>query len=304
MDQAEATKAPNLSVSLVMTAEQYAELQREQMALDFARAFSITGTVEEQALMAQETNQELRLVKDRLARVKQQKEGFVEPAKKIIANAQALFDPAIAALVGAELHLKGQLTAYLDRENQRLEDVRRVREAEERAARQKAEQEAAAARARANQEAEQRRREAAEAEERRVAAEREGNDRAAKTAAAEKAKAEEQAAAAVENGEVKANEAQLAASAAPTTAAAVGTAKLKGYSTRENFVAELAPATTEDMAKAQIIEAIAVHNRKDLMPLLALDMTAANRLAKALKSSMNVPGLRAMDRPVGTSRKS
>lgn len=305
MDQVETPpKAPSLSVSLVMTTEQYAELQREQMALDFARAFSITGTPEEQALMAQETNSELRLVKARLDRVKKQKEGFVEPAKTIITNAHALFDPAINALIAAEIHLKGQLTSYTDRETKRLDDLRRQQEAEERAARQKAAQEAAAAQARAAQEAQQRNREAAEAEERRLAAVKEGNDRAAKAAAADKAKAEEQAQAALENGEVRANEAQLAASAQPTTAVVPEPAKLAGFSTRENYVAELAEAHTEDMAKAKIIEAIAVHNRKDLMPLLTVDMAAANRLAKALKKSMDVPGLRAVNRPVGTSRKS
>jgi hypothetical protein len=252
--------------------------------------------------LAQETNTELRSVKATIARVKEQKDGFVAPAKQIIANAHALFDPAIQALVAAEMHLKGQLTAYTEREDKRLEDARRAREAEERAARQKAAEDAAAVLARAEQEAQQRAREAAEAEARRKAAEDAGNDRAAKAAAAEKAKAEEQARAAIENGAAKAAEATLAASAFPANAVVPERVKIDGYSTRENFVAELDTGCTEDIAKDRIVAAIAA-GRTDLRPLLALDMVAANRLAKALKGSMNVPGLRAVDRPVGTSRK-
>jgi hypothetical protein len=46
-----------------------------------------------------------------------------------------------------------------------------------------------------------------------------------------------------------------------------------------------------------------VAGRKDLAALLKLDMSAADKLAKALKESFNVPCLVAKNTPVASSRK-
>jgi hypothetical protein len=297
-----------LSVSLAMTPEIASELQTQQGALDLARAYTLTGSIEEKTFLASEANKYLRTVKASLTRVKELKAGFVAPAKQIIANAEALFDPAIDALAKAETFLKGELVKF-DAEVKRLADeARRRREDEERAARQKAEQEAAAARARAEQEAREKERQAREAEERRLAAEREGNSKAAAKAAAEKAKAEEGARAAIETGEAKAMEVQLAASAAPTTTEAPEAVKLAGFSTRENYVSELAPGVLdEETALALLVAGIAGVDaaklqRRDLLALIKIDWPAANKLAKAQKTHMNAPGLVAKNRPVASSR--
>jgi ATPase subunit of ABC transporter with duplicated ATPase domains len=193
------------------------------------------------------------------------------------------------------------LTIY-DGECKRLADeARRTREAEERRARQEADAKAAAERARAEEQAAAARKLAEEAEAKRVAAVAEGNKRAAAAAAAEKAKQEEQARSVIENGEAKAMELQLAAAAAPTTVVAPEPVKLAGFSTRENWVAEFAAGMREDDVKLALCQAIA-GGRPDLLALLAIDMPAANRLAKAQKKNMHAPGLQAVNRPVATSR--
>lgn len=291
-----------LTASLVMTQEQYAEIQREQGALEVARAYKIEGTVEEQAELAGAANLELQSVKRRIAIIEQHKDNFIAPAESIIASAKALFNPGLESLRGAETTLKAELTDYTARERTRIADEKRKAEDAARLARQKAEQEAAAARARAEQEAQQRQREADEAEKRRLAAVAEGNDRAAKAAAAEKAKAEEQVRSAIETGEAKAQTAQLAASAAAPTRRGSSAAPLKGFSTRDNWGAEMLPGFDDLAVKVAMVEAIATQGRADLLALLQLDMSACNKLAKALHEQMNVPGLAAKNNPIGASR--
>lgn len=284
-----------MSVQLTMTPELATELQRETGALDVARAYVIDSPV-----MAIEANRELKLVKARVVRLKELKAGFVAPARQIIANAEALFDPAIDANMQAERFLKDQLTVFDQTQQRAAEEGRRKREEEERRARQDAEAKAAGERARAEEAAREERRKAAEAEAARAKAEAEGNARAAAKAAAEAAAARQRADAAIENGERKAQQTELAASAAPTTAVVLEATKLEGFSTRENWVAELADVD-EDTAKRLVCDAIG-SGRVDLLALVKLDMPAANKLAKALKRSMNVPGLRAVNRPVAASR--
>ena len=168
-----------LNVSLVMTPAMFASLQREQGALDVALAYEIDSTD-----MAEMANIELVSVKGRIKTVKEWKSGFVEPAKRIIANAEGLFDPALESLSKAEGALKSGLMLWQEKETKRIEDARRAQEEIERKARQKAEQEAAAARAKAEQDAAEARRKAQEAEEARQKAEAEGNASAARAAAA------------------------------------------------------------------------------------------------------------------------
>lgn len=42
--------------------------------------------------------------------------------------------------------------------------------------------------------------------------------------------------------------------------------------------------------------------RPELISMLKLDMVAANKMAKALKGNFNVPGLKAINKPVAASR--
>ncbi len=296
-----------LAVTLNMTPEVAAELQQEQGALDLAKAYAITGTHEEKAYMAQEANKLLQRVKASIKRLKEFRLGFVRPAKEIIQNAEALFDPAITSLTEAETFLKDELLKF-DAECRRLADeAQRKRQEEERAARQKAEQEAAAVRAKAEAEAREKARQAAEAEQRRQTAEREGNAKVAREEAAKKARLDEQEKAARENGDAKALEMELAASAAPTTTVVPEPVKLAGLSTRENWVAELEPGVDLDEAAIRVVEAItgiprAQFKRSDLMAGLSIEMPVFNKLAKAQKKNMNVPGLVAVNRPVAASR--
>jgi hypothetical protein len=285
-----------LSVNLTMTPELAGELARETGALAVAQAYVVDC-----AEMAVAANNELRACKARTTRLRELKAGFVAPAKQIIANAEALFDPAIEANIKAETYLKNQLTEFKMLEDRRAEEARRARVEEERRLRQEAEAKAAAERARAEEQAAAARKLAEEAEAKRLAAIAEGNKRAAAAAAAEKAKQEEKAQAAIETGEAKAQSAVLAASAAPTTTVIPARTELDGFSTRDNWVAELLPDRDEDGVKFEIANAIA-GGRTDLLALFKLDMAAANRLAKAQKKAMKVPGLQAVNRPVAASR--
>lgn len=285
-----------LSVQLTMTPEIAATLQRESGALEVAQAFRVDSPD-----MAVFANSELKLVKERTARLKELKAGFVAPAKQIIGNAEALFDPPLAALDAAEKHLKGELTTWTAEQERIADEARRAREAEERKRRQEAEAKAAAERAKAEEIAREERRKAAEAEVARVKALAEGNAKAAAKAASDAAAAEQRGKAAIENAEVKATQIELASVSMPSTVVVPEPQKLEGFSTRDNWVAELNDSVTEDQATLLIAQAIAT-GRTDLLPLLKRDPAACNRLAKAQKKSMNVPGMRAVNRPIAASR--
>jgi hypothetical protein len=308
METAEMTIPAPLTASLVMTPEQYQEIQQERSALELAQAYTITGTTEDQAFIAQEANNELRRVKGRIEVLEKHRESFIAPAKQIIDNATALFTPGITALRSAEAFLKKQLTDYQGREQARIADARRKQQEAEAAARAKANQEAAAARARAEELARQKEKEAREAEEQRAAAEAAGNAAAARAAAAKAAKLHEQAQAATEAGEAKAQAAQLSA-VVPEAPPIAEAAKLDGFSTRDNWTGELTPNTTEETALEQIVAAIAgvkadSFQRPDLLGVLLVDRKSINKLAKALKDKMKVPGFKAVNNPTAASRRS
>lgn len=294
MGAAEPTQV--LSVSLTMTPELAGELTRETGALEVAHAYVVDSPE-----MAKAANDELKLVKARIVRLKELKAGFIEPALTIRRNAEALFDPAIDANVASEKWLKDQLTGFTAQQQRLADEARRAREAEERAARQEGERKAAAERARSEEVAREERRRAAEAEAARAKAEAEGNRKAAAKAAAEAAAAEERAKASLENGEAKARTMELEGSAAPTTIVVPEPMKLDGFSTRDNWCAELKEGFDDEAVKRELCHAVA-EGRTDLLALLKLDMTAANRLAKAQRKNMNAPGLLAVNRPVAASR--
>lgn len=292
-----------LSVSLAMTPELNGQLQRDAGALEVAQAYVIDSQD-----IAIEANAELHRVKAKIVDLKTKKANFVSPAKQIIANAEGLFDPPLQALEAAEEYLKNALTTWTSEQKRLADEAKRAREAEERAARQKAEQDAAAARAKAQEQADAALRAAKEAEAKRQAALAEGNTRAATAAAAEKAKLEEKANAAIQNGEAKAMEVEQVAAAAPSLVVVPQAQKLEGFSTRENWIAELAPGVADEAALVKLlvvaITGVEVKDfkRPDILALVAYEAKAAGKLAKALKTSMNIPGIVARNKPVAASR--
>jgi flagellar biosynthesis GTPase FlhF len=284
-----------LSVTLTMDADTAATLAQDEMAVETARAYVIDSPD-----MAELANGELRSVILRKKRLKELKDGFVAPAKQILENAANLFNPALEALADAESILKSALTVWTTAQKQLADEARRKQEAEERERRQKAEAEAAAERARAEEKAREEQRKAEDAAAAAEKARAEGNAKEAAKQAALAAKASEAAVAAVETGNVKAAEKLISAEAAmPAPVAAP--AKVAGFGTRENWVAELAPGFDEAGALVDIVLAISA-GRRDLLALVKLDMSAANKLAKAQKKLFSVPGLVSKDRPVAASR--
>ena len=299
LEKVEGAPVANETFSVTLRMDQDTAMQMRQSGGLVAVAESCVIDCAEMATVA---NTEMRNViafgKDLVARRKK----FVEPAKEIIAQAEGLFGPSIDAAAKAEGIYKGKLAAWTTQEQERVAAERRAAEELARRLRQEAEQKAAAERARAEEKAREERRKAEEAETARLKAIAEGNARAAAAAAAAKARAEEAATAAVANGEAKAQETVLTAAAAVQPAPAQAPAVIQGFAMRKNWVAELAPGETEDSAKLKIVQAIAT-GRTDLLGMLALDLGAAGKLAKALEKQFNVPGLTARNNPIATSRK-
>lgn len=284
-----------LTLTLEMPPETAAVLAKDEGALESAQAFVIDSPA-----MADLANDELRGVKARIKRIKELKEGFVEPARQILENAAALFNPALNALTLAEAALKLSLSTWTTEQERIAAEERQRQQAAQRLREQEAERAAAAERARAQELARAEERRAAEAEAARVKALAEGNAREAAKQAALAASATEKAQSVVENADAKAMDALVAAQI-PVAAPVVAPAKVSGFSMRDNWKAELLPGVSPEQALALIVKAAAT-NRPDLLSLLTVDMTAAYRLAKAQHNLMNVPGMKAVNRPVASSR--
>lgn len=286
-----------LAVQLQMPDDTRTVLRQNEGAVAVAEAYEIDS--HDMAVMV---NDELKSTKASIKKLEELRENFIAPALQIVANAKALFDSPIKALTQAEGIYKGKLVAWQTAEQRRIAAEQAAAAEAARKLRQEAEQKAAAERARAQQQAEEARRREQEADQARRKAEAEGNARAAAAAAAEAAKQAQHAAALVENGEAKAQRAQLEAAAAPAPAPVqAAPAKLAGFSTKTNWSAAFAKDTTEADA-IKLIAAI-LPSRPDLLGLLKLDMTAANRMAKALKGHFTVPGMMAIEETVAASRK-
>lgn len=300
----------SLTVTLKMDDSLRGQLRQAEGIVAVAEAYQI-----EDGATAQLANDELRNVIARKKKVDEWRTGFVRPAREIIENARALFNPALEALEKAEGILKQGLLGWNQREEKRIADERRAQEDAARKARQEAEARAAQERARSEEIQRKAREDARLAEERRQKAEAEAKaareagdrraaaeaERRAQTEAAERARREEEERKAIEEGERKAQEAQLAAAAQTPAAPVAAAATPKGFGMKKNWIAELEPGKTEDDAKVAIAKAIA-EGRRDLLPMLALDMKAAGKLAKALEANFSVPCLKARNAPVATSR--
>lgn len=287
-----------LACTLVITPDITNRLAQDGSALEVAQAYVIDGP--EMATLA---NEELRSIKARIETLETMREGFVAPAKQILANAEALFAPAIKANRDAEAHLKQALVTFQVEERRKADEARRHREEAERKARQEAAEKAAKARAEAEAKAREEQRRAAEAEETRRKAEAEGNPRAAAAAAKLAAEATAKATAAIENGEAKAQEVELAAAATPVAAEPVRPAtKLEGFSMREKWAAKLAPGMAADVDAIKLI-ASKIEERPDLLAYISLEWKAVNRAAAAMKEHLNIPGIVAHKETIAASRK-
>jgi hypothetical protein len=141
----------------------------------------------------------------------------------------------------------------------------------------------------------------ADAEEKRLrdlAAKREAEEKVAREAA-ENAEAEGSAAYAAELHAVadakaaKAAEFLYRAFTVPVTVAPPAQ-KLAGFAPRDNWGAEL--VSLPDVVKA------AAGGNKLAVSFLAFDQPTANRAARALKSALDCPGVRSVNRPVGMGR--
>jgi hypothetical protein len=282
----------DLQVVLHMDETLHQSLRRNEGALEEAKAIAIDSPA-----MADIANTELRDIVSRKKQVAEWRKKFIEPAKQIIANAEALFDPALEALENAEKHLKLLLAAWVRKEEERIAAERRAAEEADRRARAEAEARAAAERARAEEIAAARRREAEEAEAQRRAASESGDTRTAAAAAAASARLNQEAEARVEQAEVKAQEIQMSAPAA-TAAPAAAPAAPKGFGLRDNWIAEV----EKDEKTTILAIAAALPTRPELIGLLKLDMSAAKQMARALKANFNVPGMKAKNDRVATSR--
>ncbi len=291
----------NLSVVLQMDENMQAALRADEAVAAMLDSYTVDSKA-----MADLANTDMRTSIARIEQIKVLKSGFVAPAKQIIANAEALFDPAINARQAFATGLRRKLEVFTAEQKRLADEARRKAEEEDRRRRQEAEAAAAAERARAEQQAAAERRQAEEAEQARKKAEVEGNKRAAAAAAAQAARLQEKAVATLANADVKVAETMMAAQAAAPVAAPEPE-KVAGFSLRDNWKAELQPGKTPESVVPMIVAAITgvpieKFVRPDLLPLCKLDMSAGDRLAKALKKAMNVPGVDAVNRQTSVSR--
>lgn len=282
-----------LSVTLQMDEGMMAGLRAAEGTIEVARSVVIDCPE-----MAELANNELRDVIARKNAVSGWKKKFVQPARDIIKNAEALFGTAEKRLEESEAHLRGLLTDWTKKEAVRVAAEQRRLEEIARKERAEAEARAAAERARAEQASVEKRREAEAAEEARRQAEADGDKRAAQAAAAQSARLREEAVSRVDAGEAKAQEVQLvAAAAAPVAAPKAATPS--GFALRDNWGAEY--AKNEEHALQAIVEAIG-KGRVELYGYLKIDMSAASKTAKALKERLNIPGIKAVNNQTSVSR--
>lgn len=253
---------------------------------------------------------------------------FLEPAALLVERAKKWFLPPINAAKEAEQVYKTKLIAYRKEVDEREAAERRQRDEDARRARQEADRKAAEIKAKADEEARQKReqalrearaREDAERREREAAEQarraKEAGDREAqrkaeeerrnaeaeaRSAALKEAKATEESLAVQENAEAKVNDLHMHAAAVATAPVATVT-KVAGFSMRKNWKVRFARGYADENA---VIRAIAAElpTRPDLVGLLKLDMSAANKLAKALEGATSLPGLEAFNDPTGTGR--
>jgi hypothetical protein len=313
MNQVATEERPPVSSVVTVSDNIQSTLARHRGALEYAReAYPVIETVE----VANDCSIHLKALKHAEDEVATAKAELLDPVKRWI---EKWISPTHDSIKLAIEHCNTALLAFKKREDERVARERREAEEADRKARAEAQARAAAEEARARQAAEQKRREEEEAERKRKAAEEEGNKREALKQAALVARLREEAAAREEAGRQEADRIrQEAAAIAPTEVRQAE--KVTGFSTRKNWKAKLGPNTTEDNAILKIAAGIfgleikdrnpgeklslefCYDARPELIAMLKIDWTAANKTAKAHEANFNVPGLEAWNDIGGASR--
>ena len=205
------------------------------------------------------------------------RKAITRPAREIIDTAQSWFMPGLNANKEADGYISGKLSGWELEQRRQAEDA--LRKAQEAARAERARAEAALAAERAKAEAEARRLEA------------EAKNAADAQAAAKARVLAENAALAAE----AAAQAQQELALAPLAVTVVEDPRgIAGIGMADHWDAE--PVVSWDHAKAQI--AAACGQRPEFLALLEVDQAAVRKLAAALKMAFNIPGLRAVNRPV------
>ena len=159
MEQATATAdAPALSINLVVDDTMRSRMGQGRGLVSIAEAYEISS--HEIAVLANEAMREAIAFKKRM---QEMRKGFIQPAKDIIARAEALFDGPIQDAERAEGIYKQRLQTWDNQEKARVAAEQRAAEEAERKRRAEAEQRAAAERARAEERAREEKRKADEA---------------------------------------------------------------------------------------------------------------------------------------------
>lgn len=285
MDTATVAESRTLQAEIVITPEAQTLMRRGETTLDLMRKMFPAIDCHEVADMA---GAELRTIRERRKLLDGFRRKFVEPARAIIQSAQDMFNPALEGLQEADGYLAGLISNWDLEQRRAAEEARRKAEGEAREERARQEKEAAEARARAEAEARRKAEEARQAEEEA----RKNKADAEAQAKAERARLDaEHAATNVEH----AAQTQTDLALTPLAVAPVQEQrKVAGIEMRDHWIVEL--DGPEQAAKAKLVAECA--SRPELLALLQIDMVAGGKMAGALKSAFNVPGLLARNKPV------
>lgn len=273
----------DVTIKLALTDAHRAAMAANGAALKLARSYVIDC-----ADMANQAAAEILAFNKQIAGIKVMYEDLAAEPKSTLAKLKAWFVPGVHEREEAIGILKDRLKGWNEQETARIAIENKQRQDEADRVRREAEAKARAEEERAAQIARDKQAEADRQEAIRKQAEADGNTRAAAAAAAAKGKAEQEAAAAAHVGAAKAEAHHMAAAAATTNAAPVQIAKVANAGMRDNWIAKLAPDTTEAQAKALIVAAAATNPM--LLGVIEIDTSALNKLAKGLHESFTVPG--------------
>lgn len=240
-------------------------MQPVETQASFALTMTVTNA-DERALAVDE----IRMMQAKLKELDGKRRGITDSLNAVVKSINALFKPATDRLTFAIDALKGAVLTY-DEEQARLE--RKRREAAERAAREEAARLAAEAAELARIAEEQARDLAKQADDQADA----GNVESA-TATAMAADIKRQAA----QAEVIAAQAQAGSAIASAAISRPAAKSAGGAGSRTKWVGEVTD-------KAALIRHIAQH--PELIELLDVNQGAVDRMAGALKSAMNIPGI-------------
>jgi colicin import membrane protein len=212
--------------------------------------------------------EDLQAIKERLQTLDAERRKITDPLNAATKAVNALFKPATELLEAADRKLRAKVLAFDDAESRKAAEARAKAEAEAREAARVAAEAAAKV--------------AAEAEAAARALEAEAAKAAQTGDFAQAAAIELEAATVQQVATTAVAEAQAIVHAPPpppayTAAAKTGTASGKKY-------------TAELVSLHELVKHIATH--PEYLNLVELNQRAANDMAKALKTSMNVPGLR------------